>query len=311
MTDSTLPFDAVVVGAGTAGLTAALYLGRARRRVLVLDGGPPRNAPAHAAYGVFTRDGTPPADLLLLARADLAAYPTVEVRGGEARDVTGTEGAFRVELTDGSAVEAHRVVLATGVVDELPDVPGVRELWGGTVFHCPYCHGWEVRDQPLGVWVDGPHALHMAVLLRGWSDDVVLFTDAALDADARATLAALGVPVYESPVVALESEDGVLTAVRLADGTAVPRAGLLLGAPQHERSGIPARLGCETTEFGHVRVDMMGATSVPGVFAGGDLTNAMQSVVNAAAAGATAGAGANSSLALQDAHHAAERRTAA
>lgn len=240
-------YDAIVIGGGTAGLTAALYLGRSRRRTLVLAGGAPRNAPAHAAYGVFTRDGTPPLDLLRLARADAEAYPTVEIRDTEARS-------------------ARTVVLATGVVDELPDVPGVRHAWGGGLFHCPYCHGYEVRDRPLGVWVNNDHTLHMVTLLRGWSDDITILTDgpAVFPAADRRTLDALGIPVIEARIRALDVEGSDVRGVVFQDGARLDLGGILIGVPQRERSGIPASLGVETNETGHIATDVFGMTSVPG-----------------------------------------------
>ena len=297
-------YDTVVVGAGTAGLTAALYLGRSRRRTLVLSGGAPRNAPARAAYGVFTRDGTPPLDLLRVARADLDAYPSVEVRDAHALGVTGTEGNFTVALGGGAHVSARTVVLATGVVDDLPDVPGVREAWGGGLFHCPYCHGYEVRDRPLGVWVNGDHTLHMATLLRGWSDDLTVLTNGpAVFADAdRATLRALGIPVVETPIAALDVDGADVRGVRFQDGAHLALGGILIGVPQRERSGIAEALGAETTESGHVATDTFGATSVSGVYAAGDAVTMVQSVAMAAGRGAAAAAGANSALAAADAH---------
>ena len=294
-------YDTVIVGAGTAGLTAAVMLGRSRRRVLVLDGGAPRNAPAAHAHNVFTRDGTPPLDLLRYALDDLEPYPGVEVRRARAVSIEGEAGAFEVALEDGTSVETRAVFLATGVVDELPDVPGVAELWGGTVFHCPYCHGWEVRDKPLVVWMNGPAAADRAVLLRGWSDDVAVLTDgpSEIGAEGEATLAALGVPVLEGEVAALVGTDG-LEAVRFRDGTEIARGGLLLSPPQHESSGLPAALGCETTETGHVAAPM-GKTSVPGVYAAGDLVHLFQGVAAAAGLAAIAAGVLNHDLAQADA----------
>ena len=306
------PLDVVVVGAGSAGLSAALVLGRSRRRVVVLDGGPPRNAPAHAAYGVFTRDGTPPLDLLAHARADLDPYPSVSVRAARATGVSGSDGAFAVALDDGPALHARKVLLATGVADDLPDVPGVAELWGGDLFHCPYCHGWEVRDRPLGVWANGPRAAEVTVLLRGWSDRLTVLTDGPSEIDGAdaATLAALGVPVRQDPVAALEHDDGALRAVRFADGSRLALGGILVSVPQRERSGLPAALGCETTETGHVATGPSGETSVPGVYAAGDLATLMQAVTLVAAHGAQAAYALNRILAHEEADRLALAATA-
>ncbi len=295
-------FDAVIVGAGTAGLTAAVMLGRSRRRVLVLDGGPPRNAPAAHAHNVFTRDGTPPEDLLRYARADLEPYTSVEIRDTKATAIEGESGAFEVVLEDGSTVSARAVLLATGVTDELPDVPGVREFWGGTVFHCPYCHGWEVRGTPLAVWRNDPDAVDRAILLRSWSDDVIVLTNgpSTIGIEGEARLEALGIPVLEGEIAALVGTDG-LEAVRFEDGSEIARSGILISPPQHESSGLPAALGCELTETGHVATSLMGQTSVSGVYAAGDLMNMAQGVAAAAGMAAMAAGMLNHELAQADA----------
>ena len=302
------PLDVVIVGAGTAGLAAALILGRSRRRTVVLDGGPPRNAPAHSAYGVFTRDGTPPQELLRLARADLRPYPSVEVREALASGVSGADGDFAVALEGGTTLRTRKVILATGVVDELPDVPGVAELWGGDLFHCPYCHGWEVRDRALGMWSNNAHTAEVAVLLRGWSTDITVLTDgpSTLDNDETTRLEALGIPIREDRVAALEHEGDALRAVRFQDGSRLALGGVMVSVPQHERSGIPAVLGCETGETGHVATDASGETSVPGVFAVGDLASPGQAVTLAAADGAGAAYALNRHFAHADADRVAQ-----
>ena len=206
-----MTYDVIVVGGGIAGLSSALILGRARRKVLVLDAGAPRNQPASHAHGFVTRDGTPPLELLRIAREELAPYPGVEVMRGKAVDASATETGFRVALEDGTTVEARKLVLATGVSDLLPDIPGVKELWGNGVYHCPYCHGWEVRDRPWAL-LGAPHlAYERAALFRGWTPDLTLLTEgAALDPEARSRLDTLGVTIDDRAVRAVEPDgDGV------------------------------------------------------------------------------------------------------
>ena len=294
-TDSS--FDAIVIGGGPAGLSAALALGRSCRRVLVAADGPPRNAPAPAAHNVLTRDGTPPAELVRIGREQLAPYD-VTVREAWAADAERTDGGVAVTFADGARVEARGLVLATGVRDVLPDVPGLAELWGSGVFHCPYCHGWEVAGRPLAVYARGEDALHLCRLLRGWSDDVVLFTDGplGLSPEDRARVERNGVVVREERVERLVGSGGDLEAVVLEGGEAVARGGLLLAPEQELRSDLPHRLGCPLTADGRVEAGVGGRTPVPGVFVAGDAGPGMQSVVMAMASGTLAGAMLNHDL---------------
>ena len=308
------PYDVVIVGAGSAGLSAALVLGRSRRRVLVLDGGEPRNAPSAGAHGFFTRDGVSPGELLEIGRGQLVPYDGVEHRAIRAAQVSGSDGSFGVRLEDGEDVLAGKILLATGVVDELPDRPGFRELWGRGVYHCPYCHGWEVRDRPLAVYADaddpaGP--VGRAVLIRNWSRDLVVLTDgpSGLDAEGREKLDALGVPLNEKRIARLEGRNVAsegLARVHFEDGTSLERAGLFYGPPQRQRSGFAESLGCEVVAMGPaaqvVKAEpMTGETSVPGVYVAGDAGTLPQSVANAASSGANAAAFLNHTLCGEDA----------
>ena len=303
-------FDVVVVGAGTAGLSAALVLGRSRRRVLILDGGEPRNAPAHASHGFFTRDGVSPGELLGIGRGQLAPYPGVEYRAEGARGASGSDGAFGVSLEGGETVSARKLVLATGVLDELPDRPGFLELWGRGVYHCPYCHGWEVRDRPLAVMAEGDEVVERAVLIRNWSRDLVALTDgSSLGDGARARLGTLGVAVYEGRIARLEGREDDsegLSRVVFEDGSSVEREGLFYGPPQRQRSSLAETLGCEIVAMGPaaevVKADpLTRETSVVGVYAVGDAGSPMQSVALASASGATAAAFVNHTLCGEDA----------
>lgn len=304
-------FDAVIVGAGVAGLSAALILGRSRRRVLVLDGGMPRNAPAAGAHNFLSRDGVSPTELLRIGREQLTPYESVEVRAVTATAASGTDGRFVVRLADGSEARARKLVLATGVVDELPDRPGFAELWGRGVYHCPYCHGWEVRDRPLAVLNASEMAMAQVMLIRNLSRDLALLTDgpASLSEEERRMLSALGVPVHEQRIARLEGRaDGGegLARIHFEDGSTLAREGLFFAPPQRQRSGLAAALGCEMGAMGllpeAVKTDPMSmATSVPGVYVAGDAGAMLQSIVMAAAAGTSAGAFLNHALSAEDA----------
>ncbi|MBB2992484.1 thioredoxin reductase [Mycolicibacterium iranicum] len=290
-------WDCVVVGGGAAGLSAALVLGRARRHTLVVDAGAQSNLAAHGIGGLLGFDGVAPSELYAKGRRELAAYPTVEVRAGEVLVPTVGEDTFTLELADGSVVHTRRVLLAMGMRYEAPDLPGLAALWGDSVFHCPFCHGWEARDKPLAVLANGDRGVHMATMLQGWSDDVVLLTNgpAEVTADARARLTAAGVRLDERAVAEVASENGEMTGVVFADGTTLARGGLLVATTLHQRSALAAKLGVEFAAPGPItaeaiRVDGAWRTSVPGVFAAGDLSVPMPQVAAAIASGSAAAA---------------------
>lgn len=304
-------YDVLVVGGGAAGLSAALTLGRARRRVLVVDGGQPRNAPAAGVHNFLTRDGMPPGDLLAAGRAEVCGYGGEIVEGTVASvEPARNSSASTATLTDGSAVGARAVIVATGLVDELPAIDGVRERWGRDVLHCPYCHGHEVADRALGVLATGPTAVHQALLVRQWSPDLILFLDDAAEPtdDEWERLAARGIGVVTGKVARLVVEGDRLTGVQLADGTVVAREALFLATRMRARSDLLTALGVRTAdiEFAgtpiatHVVVDPAGRTSVPGVWAAGNVTEPMAQVVTAAAAGAWVGAQVNMELVGRD-----------
>jgi thioredoxin reductase len=302
--DST--WDCIVVGGGAAGLSAALVLGRARRRTLVVDAGNQSNLPAHGIGGLLGHDTRPPAELYAMGRDELAAYPTVEVRPGDVVAGERDDGAFVLELADGSRETARRVLLATGMDYRFRHVPGAEERWGDSVFHCPFCHGWEVRDRPLGVLDRGEAAVHRALLLRAWSDEVTVFADgpAGLEPEDAERLAAAGVAVDERTVAELRGPGSTLTAVAFADGSEGPCAGLLVPVTLHQRSALAEQLGAATGDPGPVVVDAVAvdakyATSVPGLFAAGDAATPMPSVANAVASGHTAAAGVVQSLVVE------------
>jgi len=299
--------DVVIVGGGPAGLNAALMLGRARKRVLLCDAGAPRNAAAESIHGFVTRDGTPPSEFRRVAREQLRPYG-VQVREVRVSAVQPLASGFQVLLEGGGAVNTRRVLLATGMVDVLPELPGYRELWGKSIFQCPYCHGWEVQGQAFGVLATQAALLDFALILTGWSSDVTVFTDRSfeLSSEQRGRLQRAGVQCEERRLRRLisragdEARGGLLEAVELEDGTRVPRE-VLFAAPPQQQTRLVQQLGLSLDEQGFVRVDDHRETSVPGIHAAGDLTTRLQGAVLAAAAGCFAAAMLNHALTLESA----------
>ncbi|MFE5805920.1 NAD(P)/FAD-dependent oxidoreductase [Streptomyces sp. NPDC056491] len=313
-------FDVVVVGGGAAGLAGALTLVRSRRSVLVIDSGSPRNAPAAHMHGYLGQDGESPADLLAKGRAEVTGYGG-EVRAGRAVAADRLpDGSFLVRCGDGSTVRARRLLVATGLVDELPDVPGLRARWGRDVLHCPYCHGWEVADRPIAVLADGPLAVHQAQLWRHWSEQTTLLAHSwRLTAEDRELLAALGVPVVEGEVTGLAVRDDRLTAVTLAGGAEVECRALVVAPRFTARSGVLTGLGLPTTVMERdgsaigtcVASDpATGATALRGVWVAGNVTSPLEKVAGAAAQGAQAAAAINNDLIEEETRRAVEAHRA-
>jgi thioredoxin reductase len=303
------PIDVAIVGGGAAGLSAALMLGRARRRVAVIDAGSPRNAPAAHMQGFLSRDGMPPAALLRAARAEVRSYGVEIV----AERVVGATAGFELRLAGGRTMDARHVLLSTGAADQLPDVPGARERWGRDFLHCPYCHGWEVRDQPLGVLGTGPGSVDHAHLIRQWTDDVILFTNGLTVTEGeRAKLDARGIAVVDGGVERLIVTGDQLQAVRLADGRTIPRAALFIRPELRAHGdGLAAALGCELLPGGLVRVDAAGRTSVAGVWAAGNAADPRAQVITAAGQGSAVAIAINTELVEDDVALAVQRAAAA
>lgn len=303
MTETSETYEVIVIGGGAAGLSAALVLGRARRRTLVIDAGEPRNAPAAHMQGYLTRDGMPPAEFLAIGREEIARYG-VELVADRAVDVTAD---FTVTLASGRTVRARRLVIATGLKDELPPVPGVAERFGRDVLHCPYCHGWEVRDQAFGVLATTPLSVHQALMVSQWSKDVTLFlhevAESDLSDDDVRRLAAANVKVVPGEVAELVVTEDRLTAVRLKDGETFAREIVFTAPRAVPRTDLLARLGAQLNEtpFGsYPVVDPTGQTTVPGVWAAGNAMGFGEQVINAAAGGYRAAATINGELLMAD-----------
>jgi thioredoxin reductase len=298
-------YDAVVIGGGAAGLSGALMLGRARRAVLVIDSGAPRNAPAEGVHGLLGRDGIRPAAYLAEGRADVQRYGG-EIASGEVTAVRRDGDGFSVELADGSAVRARRILVASGLVDQLPDLPGLREQWGRGVVHCPYCHGYEVRDRAIAVLATSPMAEHQAQLWRQWSPDITLLTNGfEFGAEQLAGLRARGVTVVDGAVTGVRSDGDRLTGVVLADGSTVPCEVLVAASPMKARADFLAPLGIEPADHPmgageFVPADPTGRAAVPGVWLAGNVSDLMAQVGSAAAAGAWAAAQLNMDLVTEE-----------
>jgi len=295
-------YDVIVVGGSFAGLSAAMQLARARRRLLLVDAGRPRNRFAEASHGFLGQDGAAPADIMRLGLTQLSAYPTVDFVHAEARAASVEETGFAVTLSDGDAIRARKLVLATGVADELP-LPSMIPRWGVSVLHCPYCHGYEVRDRRMAAIANAPAAVHQAMLLPDWGP-TTYFTQGVFEPslEEAALLTARGVAIERTPVVDLLGEGAAVRALRLADGREVPAEVVFTAPKTRAASPLAEQLGCAFVDGmtgPHIEVDAMQQTSVPGVFAAGDAASQMYNATLASAAGVMAGAAAHRSLVME------------
>jgi thioredoxin reductase len=299
--------DVIVVGGGLAGLAGALTLVRARRTVLVVDAGRPRNAPAAHAHGYLTRDGAAPLALLATGQAEVAKYGG-QIMTGTVRSLTRLPGGgFEVTLADGSSRRARRILAATGLVDEYPSIPGLRERWGRDVVHCPFCFGWELRDQPLAVLATGPHAAAQALMWRQWSRDLVLLVHTAPrpDPEQLEQLAARGIRLVDGEVAGVEVTGDSLSGVRLRSGEVIPAHAVVIGPQFEARHALLDELGVSVAEhplgIGHqVAADATGRTAADGVWVAGNVADVTAGVMQAAASGVTAAAAINADLTAED-----------
>ena len=306
-----LHIDVAIVGGSNAGLSAALTLGRSRRDVVVIDDSVPRNAPASHAHNIYTRDGTPPDELRRIGREQLEPYG-VRFLDTRVTKVEGNKGNFQLTLSAGEPLIAKRLLLATGIADDLSGTPGLRELWGKSIFACPYCHGWEVRDRPLAVLGDGDTGYGYARLIQNWSRDLIFIVgeDTTLTGEQVDNLQARGIKVIQANVTRYESEKGRLSALRLSDGQRIARHAVFMNSPASLRGDLHQQLGCALTDNKlSVVVDEMSKTSVSGVYAAGDIISSMHAVIAAAASGTKAAAMMNHELIMEAPTGAQETKT--
>jgi thioredoxin reductase len=295
-------FDVIIVGAGPAGLSAALVLGRCRRRVLICDAGQPRNAMSRGLHGFLTRDGIEPAEFLRIGREQLRQYETVELRETEVTDARRVAESFELTLADGERVSSRKLLLATGVVDDLPEIEGLADFYGTGVFHCPYCDGWEMRDQPLAVYGRGENGAGLAVELTLWSRNLVLCTDgpSQLSEVELERLAQHKIPVREDRIASLQGTSGVLERIVFTSGETIELRGMFFSTGQRQGSDLPKKLGCEFTEQGCVNTGEYEITNVPGVYVAGDASRLVQFVIVAASEGSQAAVAINKELMQED-----------
>ncbi|MFI8569684.1 NAD(P)/FAD-dependent oxidoreductase [Rhodococcus sp. NPDC078407] len=300
--------DVIIVGGGVAGLSAAVALGRSRRSVVLVDAGDPRNAPAAHSHNYLTRDGESPLELIRLGR-DEARHYGANIIEGTAQSATRTESGFEVTSADGSVVRGRRLLVTTGLTDVIPDIPGLADRWGRDVLHCPYCHGWEVRDQAIGI-IGGAMSGHQAQMWRQLTENVTVFTYTATEPspDELTRMRARGIAIVEEEITRVDVENDAIVGVTLANGRQVRLDALVVGPNFTSRSDILASLGIGTTEMvmndhvlgTYIEADPVGATSVPGVWVAGNVSAPMDTVVAAAAAGVKAGAAINGDLIEED-----------
>ena len=294
-------YEVIIVGAGPAGLSAALILGRCRRRVLVCDSSEYRNYASHALHGFLSRDGISPRELLRLGREQLQHYESVELRQARVVDAALQAGHFAVTLEDGTCLETRKLLLATGVRDELPPLAGIEAFYGRGVHHCPYCDGWELRDQPLAIYGGEQHGRKLALELRQWSAQLTLCTNGAagLSRQERERLQRNGIAIREERIARLQGNEH-LERIVFENGTTLECRALFFKGAEHQRSDLAARLGCDFTQRGAVRTGEYEATDVPGLFVAGDASRRVQLAIIAASEGAAAAYAINTALMKED-----------
>jgi thioredoxin reductase len=295
-------YDVIIVGAGPAGLNAALILGRCRRRVLLCDTEQPRNAASHALHGFLSRDGIQPGELLRLGREQLCKYESVELRTIEVIDAVRDGKHFQVTFEEGTQFVSRKLLLATGVVDALPAIDGLEAFYGRSVFHCPYCDGWEMRDAPLAIYGRGVRGRQLALELTVWSRNLVLCTDGPSRMEERDLneLSRHGIAVREERILRLEGKDGILERLVFVNGAELERRAMFLCVHERQHSDLAAKLGCTFTERGTVRTGEYEQTNVPGLYVAGDASRRVQLAIVAAAEGAEAAFAVNTALLKED-----------
>lgn len=285
----TQAFDVIIIGGSYAGLSAALALGRSLRKVLIIDGGTPCNRTTPHSHNYLTQDGSTPAEIAQIGLKQVLAYDTVEQLSDRVTEVLPNEDAFQVMTADRKRFTTPKLILATGLKDELPNIPGFDLCWGKTAIHCPYCHGYEVRGKRTGILVNDPSAIEFAKLIYNWTQHLRIFTNGSAQFDTT-ILQQLEIPWTETPIDHITHEEGYMQSISLQDGQTFEIEALYHRAPTRQQSDLPLSLGCELSETGHILVDDFQRTNIPGIFAAGDCTTPFRSVANAVAQGNVAGA---------------------
>jgi thioredoxin reductase len=295
-------FEVAIIGGSYAGLSAAMTLGRARRRVVIIDSGKPCNRQTPHSHNLITQDGKTPAEISALAREQVLAYPTVTLRPGLVTGISGIDGAFNVSLELGQQFQAKKIIFATGIRDIMPDIPGFAQCWGISAVHCPYCHGYEYSDARTGILVNGEMALEYVRLIRNWTSDLTVYTNgpATFDDEIREKILITGAEIVEQPVVSLNHENGYLKTLRLGDGSVREITAFYHRPLFVQHSTLPEELRCALTTHGYIQTDEAQKTTVPGIYAAGDNSGAFRGLTGALAAGTVAGARLNHELISED-----------
>lgn len=295
-------FDVIITGGSYSGLAAGLALGRALRKVLIVDSGKPCNRQTPHSHNFLTHDGRTPSEIASLAKLQVEMYSTVGFVNGLVRNATKTENGFLIHTDAGETFTAKKLIFATGIVDVLPDIPGTAECWGISVLHCPYCHGYEIRNKRTGILGNGEHGFVFSMLISNWTKELTLFTNgkSVLTAGQTVKLNGHGIKVIEAEVEKLEHANGYIQKVCFRDGTKVPVESLYAPSPFEQHCRIPEILGCELTEEGYIRTDALQKTSVHGIYACGDSTTRIRTVANAVAMGTTAGMMINKEIVFEE-----------
>jgi thioredoxin reductase len=290
--------DVGIIGGGPAGLNAALVLGRARKNVVVIDEGRPRNRVTHESHGFLTRDGIKPSEFRRIAKEQINAYPSVHFVEDAAVTITGVDGDFHITTAQGMTYRSKKLLFAVGMKDLPINIKGLIDVYGKSAFVCPYCDGWELRDQPLVLIVKGAKALHLAKTISGWTNQFTICTNGPDEwtDEQRAELVRHKVPVFDSPIQRIVSSDGLVQRVNLEDGTEIPCTGIFFEPKLAAGSDLPKAIGCRVNDAGTVIVDPFGKTNVPGIYSAGDVATDMYQLIKAASMGALAGVGINSEL---------------
>lgn len=291
-------FDVIIIGGSYSGLSAAMALGRALRNVLLIDGGKPCNRQTPHSHNFLTRDGQTPQELSRIAREEVAQYPTIQFLQDFATAASKETAGFSVQTESGRTFHASKLLFASGVTDQMPEIPGFAECWGISMIHCPYCHGYEVRHQPTGIMANGPIAFEFARMILNWTKDITLLTNgpSQLSEEQTTRLKNHGIKIVETPIEVVEQEQGQVKALVLQDGSRLAFDAVYAKIPFVQHSAIPEQLGCALNEHGLIQIDAMQQTTIPGVYACGDSTTMMRSVANAVASGNFSGAAINRAL---------------